>query len=88
MQSGPTSSNCAFRRNWVQTIFDFDQGNRTFDQLGDVRRNPPRLGRMYGVAALRRPTQRERLYLVPLRLAKILSDGRPLIQRAFIFSSL
>jgi hypothetical protein len=43
---------------------------------------------MYGVAALRRPTQRERLYLVPLRLAKILSDGRPLIQRAFIFSSL
>ena len=57
-------------------------------QLSDVRRNPPRLGRMYGVAALRRPAQRERLYLVPLRLAKILSDGRPLIQRAFIFSSL
>jgi hypothetical protein len=43
MQSGPTSSNSAFRRSWVQTIFDFDQGNRTFDQLGDVRRNPPRL---------------------------------------------
>jgi hypothetical protein len=28
MQSVPISSNDAFRRNRVQTIFDLDQGNR------------------------------------------------------------
>jgi hypothetical protein len=33
MQPGLTSSNGTFRRNRVQTISDFDQGNRMLDAV-------------------------------------------------------
>jgi hypothetical protein len=34
MQLGPTSSNGTFRRKYVPTIFDFNQGNRILDTVG------------------------------------------------------
>jgi hypothetical protein len=38
MQLGPTSSNGTFRRKYVPTIFDFNQGNRILDTVGAAAR--------------------------------------------------